>query len=334
MKNVLKSMLLLACLMLTITASNAQSGRAGFEYPSHNFGNNIPEKGGNITHRFIFTNNGNAPVTIQNVTASCGCTSPAWIKEPVAPGQQGFVDATYRPAGRPGSFTKNLTVTTNGDPKMIALTISGVVVKAPQTVEEEFPVALEGVRVSERVFAFGRATQNDNKESKIKVYNSSETPVTLTFSGVPEYLKIQPVTLQPKEKGTITCNYTATKKTKYGTAVDNFDLLVDGKKSPSAILTSNVTVIPTLTNDKNVAQPLLSFQNNNYAFSNIKQGSVVSNEYKFTNTGKGDLEIIALNHSESIKVTYPKKPIKPNESGTIKVELNTKKLKGNQDFSI
>jgi len=334
MKNVLKSMLFSAVLLLAFTTANAQTGRIVFENVNHNFGANIPERGGNVTHRFVFTNTGDAPVTIQNVTASCGCTTPAWTKEPVAPGQQGFVDATYRPAGRPGSFSKNLSVTSNGNPKMIALTISGVVVRAPQTVEQEFPIALEGIRVSERVFAFGRATQSENKASVIKVYNDGDKPVQLTFAGVPEYLKIQSVTLQPKEKGTITCNFSATKKSKYGTAIDNFDMLIDGKKTSEAVLTSNVTVIPTLSNNNNDNQPRITFQNNNYMFSNIKQGSMVSNEYKFTNTGNGNLEIIAVNHSEDIKVTYPKKPIKPNESGSVKIELNTKKLKGNQDFSI
>ncbi|MDR1983776.1 MAG: DUF1573 domain-containing protein [Prevotellaceae bacterium] len=128
MKNLLKSILLLTVLSFAITTTNAQTGKIVFENTSHNFGADVPEKGGNVTHRFVFTNMGDAPVTIQNVAASCGCTTPEWTKEPVAPGEQGFVDATFRPAGRPGNFSKNLTITNNGDPQTIVLTISGVVV--------------------------------------------------------------------------------------------------------------------------------------------------------------------------------------------------------------
>ena len=131
MKNLLKSALLFTALLCAVTVVNAQTGKIEFEKTTHNFGANIPENGGDVTCRFVFTNTGDAPVTIQNVAASCGCTTPAWTKEPVAPGQQGFVDATYRTAGRLGNFTKNLTITNNGDPETIYLTITGTVVNAP-----------------------------------------------------------------------------------------------------------------------------------------------------------------------------------------------------------
>jgi hypothetical protein len=338
MKNVLKSLLLPAVLLFAVTAINAQAGRIVFENPSHNFGPNVPEKGGNVTHRFTFTNKGDAPVTIQNVTASCGCTTPAWTKEPVAPGQQGFVDATYRPAGRPGNFTKNLTVTSNGDPKMLSLTISGVVVKEPPTVEEEFPVVQEEIRMSEKALAFGRVVINDkeSKPSEIKVYNSGDVPVEISFKNVPDYLKIQPVTLQPKEKGAIKAIYSSTKNAKYGTKIDGIELLVNGKKLQETI-TSTITLIPAASGDQSTAKPAINFINNNYQFSNIKQGSVVSNEYKFKNAGQADLEILATNvvnsNDDNLKITFPK-VVKPGEEGIIKIMLNTKKLKGLQDFNI
>ncbi|MDR1197893.1 MAG: DUF1573 domain-containing protein [Prevotellaceae bacterium] len=147
MKNLLKSALLITALSFAFSTANAQTGKIVFENPSHDFGSDVPEKGGNITHRFVFTNQGDAPVTIQNVATSCGCTTPAWTKEPVAPGEEGFVDATYRPAGRPGSFSKTLTIANNGDPKTIQLTISGVVVSEPKA--EEAPAAAESAGTEE-----------------------------------------------------------------------------------------------------------------------------------------------------------------------------------------
>ncbi|MDR3287347.1 MAG: DUF1573 domain-containing protein [Prevotellaceae bacterium] len=338
MKNVLKSAFLLIVLSFAVSVANAQTGRIVFNSSSHNFGPNIPEKGGDVTHRFTFTNTGDAPVTIQNVTASCGCTTPAWTKEPVAPGEQGFVDATYRPNGRPGQFSKNLTVTSNGDPKMLSLSISGVVIKAPLTVEAEFPVALAEIRLSEKAFAFSRVIITESRPSEIKVYNSSENPVEISFKNLPEYLKIESVTIPPKERGKITCTFVSTKKSKYGTIIDNVELYVNGQKLPET-LTSTATVIPipTVQNDQNAPKPVLSFTNNNYMFSNIKQGSMVSNEFKFTNAGQADLEIIAVNvvntNNDNIKITFPK-VTKAGAEGTVKVVLNTKKLKGQQDFNI
>ncbi|MDR2652855.1 MAG: DUF1573 domain-containing protein [Prevotellaceae bacterium] len=134
MKNLLKTALLITALSFALTTVNAQTeeeqkGKIQFESPTHNFGTNLLS-GGNLTHRFEFTNTGDVPVTIQNVKASCGCTTPDWTKEPVAPGEKGFVDATYRVAV--GNFSKTLTVTSNGDPQTIILTISGSVVKDPE----------------------------------------------------------------------------------------------------------------------------------------------------------------------------------------------------------
>ncbi|MDR1553148.1 MAG: DUF1573 domain-containing protein [Prevotellaceae bacterium] len=338
MKNLLKSVLLLVALSFAFTTINAQTGKIVFDNPSHDFGSNIPEKGGNVTHRFTFTNKGDAPVTIQNVTASCGCTTPAWTKEPVAPGAQGFVDATYRPAGRAYPFKKNLNVTSNGDPKFISLTISGVVVKEPLTVEEEFPVSWDGIRLSEKAFAFSRViiTEKESKPSEIKVYNSSDIPVELSFKNVPDYLKIQPVKLQPKEKGVIKATYGQTKNAKYGTSISEIEIFVNGKKLPET-LTATITLIPVTSGDENTAKPVLNFLNNNYMFNNIKQGSMVSNEYRFKNAGQADLNILAVNainySGDNLKITYPK-AVKPGEEGVIKVVLNTKKLKGQQDFNI
>jgi hypothetical protein len=337
MKHLLRFVLLLTAVSFAF-ALNAQTGRIVFANTSHNFGANIPEKGGNITHRFEFTNMGDAPVTIQNVTASCGCTTPAWTKDPVAPGEKGFVDATYRPNGRPGSFNKSLTVKNNGDPQMIALTISGVVIKAPLTVEQEYPVALDEIRLSDKAFAFSRVKLGESRASMVKVYNSSKDPVTVSLKNVPEYLKIEPVTLQPGEKGNIVATYKAVNKSKYGTVIDEIELLVNGKVLKESI-TSTVTVIPAqaAATDQNAPKPVLKFMNNNYSFSNIKQGSIVSNEYKFRNEGQADLQIIATNvvnvKDNIIKITFPK-VTKPGEEGTIKVVLNTKTLKGTQDFNI
>jgi hypothetical protein len=60
------------------------------------------------------------------VQASCGCTTPAWTKEPVMPGGQGFIKATYNAAAA-GAFNKTVTVTANIETGFIQLTIKGEV---------------------------------------------------------------------------------------------------------------------------------------------------------------------------------------------------------------
>ncbi len=79
------------------------------------------------THVFEFTNSGSAPLLVSQATASCGCTTPEWTKEPVKPTKKGNVAVTYN-AAREGSFMKTVTVLSNtGEP--VYLTIKGNVVK-------------------------------------------------------------------------------------------------------------------------------------------------------------------------------------------------------------
>lgn len=102
-----------------------------FEKRVHDFGS-INEADGRVEAVFEFKNVSNKPITLTNVQASCGCTTPNWPKEPIAPGKKSFITTTYNPAGRPGNFNKSITIRylKAGDEKASAviLNIKGSVV--------------------------------------------------------------------------------------------------------------------------------------------------------------------------------------------------------------
>jgi len=91
---------------------------------THDF-KTIKEADGPVTHTFKIKNEGKAPLVITNVTASCGCTSPDWTKQPIAPGKIGEVKVTYDPAGRPNPFSRPVAVYSNGHKGSYNLTIKG-----------------------------------------------------------------------------------------------------------------------------------------------------------------------------------------------------------------
>ena len=66
-------------------------------------------------------------MVISNAQASCGCTTPDWTKEPVMPGKTGKVTASFNSQGRPGNFSKTVTVVSNSETPQIVLTIKGEV---------------------------------------------------------------------------------------------------------------------------------------------------------------------------------------------------------------
>jgi hypothetical protein len=102
---------------------------AAFDSQSFDFGK--IKQGTPVTHEFKFTNNGGVPLIITNVQASCGCTTPDWSRDPIAPGGQGFIKATYSAASA-GNFNKSVTVTANVDGGMVQLLIKGEVLTEAQ----------------------------------------------------------------------------------------------------------------------------------------------------------------------------------------------------------
>ena len=62
-----------------------------------------------VSHSFIFTNTSHAPVSINRVTPSCGCTTTDYTKGPIMPAKTGFVSIKYD-STRPGYFSKSVTV--------------------------------------------------------------------------------------------------------------------------------------------------------------------------------------------------------------------------------
>lgn len=82
-----------------------------FEATEHNFGDIT--QGDVVEHTFKFKNTGTQPLIIERVDVTCGCTTPAWTKEPVMPGKTGFVTAKYNSAGRLGQQKKAVTIHSN-----------------------------------------------------------------------------------------------------------------------------------------------------------------------------------------------------------------------------
>lgn len=99
-----------------------------FDKLEHNFGQ-IPQ-GVPATYEFTFKNTGKKPVQIAEVRTSCGCTTPFYTKEPVAPKKSGVVKVSYN-AATAGNFTKSVSILTS-EGKTIYLTIRGTVVPAEQ----------------------------------------------------------------------------------------------------------------------------------------------------------------------------------------------------------
>ncbi|SRR5690554_3414291 len=113
----------------TQTATEETKSQSSIEFvkETHDFGNLV--EGDAAEAEFTFKNTGKEPLILQNVRPACGCTSPYWSKDPVAPGETGVIKAAYGTKGRPGAFNKSITVNSSAGTNVIW--IKGNVEKAP-----------------------------------------------------------------------------------------------------------------------------------------------------------------------------------------------------------
>ena len=114
-----KFLLMTLMLVFGLTFAAAQNqAEIKFDKLTYDFGTFSDD---NPVHKttFTFTNVGKAPLVINQIVASCGCTIPNYDKR--------TIDVTYNGTGKfPGHFKKSITVRTNGKVEMTRLYIEGV----------------------------------------------------------------------------------------------------------------------------------------------------------------------------------------------------------------
>lgn len=108
----------LALMLFSSVSLFAQGPVAEFTASTHDFGEVI--QGVPVSHEFAITNTGDEPLIIVDVTKPCGCQSASFTEKAIAPGEGGFVKATYN-AAKEGAFTKAFTVKHNGGESKIVL---------------------------------------------------------------------------------------------------------------------------------------------------------------------------------------------------------------------
>jgi hypothetical protein len=94
----------------------------------HDFGK-IPQ-GKPAYYSFEVSNTGTEALKLDNVHASCGCTTPEWSRDPIAPGATAVIKVGYNAAAE-GYFEKTITITYHSNQTKI-LKIKGTVWKAPE----------------------------------------------------------------------------------------------------------------------------------------------------------------------------------------------------------
>ncbi|MDP9229699.1 MAG: DUF1573 domain-containing protein [Bacteroidota bacterium] len=131
----MKKIITLIILISAYTFTKAQTNNVAMvvsegiqlKQTSHDFGK-IPQ-GKPVFYNFEIINTSTVPLKLDNVQASCGCTTPEWSHDAIEPGATSIIKVGYNAAGE-GNFEKFITITYNTS-QTKQMSIKGTVWKAP-----------------------------------------------------------------------------------------------------------------------------------------------------------------------------------------------------------
>ncbi|WP_439583937.1 DUF1573 domain-containing protein [Dyadobacter bucti] len=92
---------------------------------SYDFG--TVKEGEIVEHDFKFRNDGEYPLILNNITSSCGCTTPEWPKEPIGPDETSSIKVRFDTKNKSGPQVKTITVYANTEPAYSELRLKGIV---------------------------------------------------------------------------------------------------------------------------------------------------------------------------------------------------------------
>ncbi len=308
-----------------------------FDVVDHDFGE-IKEEDGFAEHTFNFVNTSDVPVTITQVKASCGCTTPGWTKEEVLPGDSGMVKARYNARNRPGRFRKSLRITTTDASSNQTLYIMGIVKPKPKNPEAEYPVASGNFRLKYEVLNMGKISTEKPVEKSFAIYNPTDSALRLdsAFVITPDHISVTLAseTLGAKEIGKLSVRYDPILKNDYGFVNDNI-VLDSAAQNSLSVMAIIEEFFPEMTPEELDKAPRLEIGQSTYDFGTVDQGTLVEEVITLNNVGKEHLTLRAIKaNCDCLSYDIKSRRIKKGKSLELRIVFDTTEMRGNQYKSI
>ena len=161
----------LLCLVFAVLLVAKDQAKIQFTKEKHDFGKT--EQGKVLTYAFKFKNVGDAPLTIKNVSTTCGCTAAVVKGKKLGPGKEGEIKVTFNTAGYGGNVAKYIYVETN-DPtaprKQLTIEAAIDVPPAPRVELDNYTLDMGLILASEAI------------ETKTRIKNTGELELLIEFA--------------------------------------------------------------------------------------------------------------------------------------------------------
>jgi len=166
---------ILSILILAMICLNTWSqARLTSNKETHHFGQIEWKKP--VTVEYTITNTGDAPLVLSNITTSCACAVADWTKTPIAPGEKGFVKATFD-AKALGHFHKSVGIYSNAATNLVYLYFTGEVARNPSIdYSVLYPHTVGQILIDNMELDFPDAHLGENPSIVLNIVNQSDRP--------------------------------------------------------------------------------------------------------------------------------------------------------------
>jgi hypothetical protein len=218
-----------------------------------------------------------------------------------------------------------------------------------QVADDQGPVddtgfAVENGSLKFKVSAFnvGKVLLKDEFSAKeFQVINGGKNPVKFTGQNItPKHIKLEfhPLVLAPGAQGTIKVSYNGKMKSQYGFQSDNVEIGTDDAVNPLKSFSVFATLedyFPQMSPAEMEKAPQLLISETNVDLGRIKASSEIVREVSFSNSGKKDLLIKAVQgNCTCLKASASKTSIKPGETSSFKVAFDPQDRSGTQTKAV
>jgi hypothetical protein len=284
---------------------------------------------------FFLTNNGTKSETFLKPKLPAGCK----LIRPVGnvtlnPNQSTLFEFSYT-ASNSGEFKEFITYEFKGRlNEKLLLPFFGEVLPKDEEDYDKFKYVQGNIRFESQLLKIGELKNNESKKASIRFYNSSKRTITFTQSeGLQQFveIKIQPVSIEPRQYGWISVDYNAAKRGAFGIQRDSVHIESDDEKEPTKTLVVEADIFQDFSQvspDKMRLSPKVYLTNTSYDFKFVKKGQEIRCTFMIKNRGKKELVIYKADASHpSMNVTYPPK-VRYEKELPVEISMRTDDLIG------
>jgi hypothetical protein len=279
-----------------------------------------------VEYEFWYKNTSQVPLKLLKVTASCGCTTPIWSEEPLAPGKRSSIKIRFQCFPIASAFSKTIIVESNTEPALSFLEIKGKCVDKDKTLLETYTMKSGKLLFENNHAAFDKIYTNEtNKQRFLNFYNNSKDTVWITGFKSPEYISCEatPNIIAPGQTGSVFIRYDGTRNKKYGEQFDQVYMHTNDAEAPDKIIFVSSQVMEYFDTSSS-ANAVIYLKEKNYEFGKVKVGDVKKHSFTIQNKGTDTLIIREVKPSCGCTVVkLGSSIIPPGKSTKLDVEYNT-----------